>query len=205
MNSFCEPAVKPKEEIQDEELIRAHLSGSELAFRQLVERHAPELTSVVERMVKDHHLALDIAQEVFIKLHGLLPRYKFKGRFRSMLYAMAINQARDAFRKKNRSRIVYFEEPRKQGEAEAGRDPFESRDQRALIEEALARVPEPFREALYLRDIAGFSYQEAAEALGCDLGTVKSKINRGRLAFRDRYSALNQEHERRSEGGHHAS
>jgi RNA polymerase sigma-70 factor (ECF subfamily) len=197
--------VNPKEEIQDEELIRAHLKGSEKAFRHLVERHAPDLASVVEHMVKDHHLALDIAQEVFIKLHDLLPRYKFKGRFRSMIYSMALNLARDAMRKKKRSRIVYLEEPRRQSSKEAGHDPFKSWDQRALIEEALARVPDPFRDALYIRDIAGFTYEEAAETLGCDLGTVKSRINRGRLAFRNLYSALNQEHDRQSKGGQHAS
>lgn len=197
--------AKSRLKASDDALIRAHLDGAGAAFDLLVERHAPGLASALERRVGDHHLALDIAQEVFIKVHGMLPRYRFEGRFRSMLYAMALNHARDAIREKNRSRVVFLDEPENRKDRALAHDPGEARDRQALIEDALERVPDPFREAVFLRDIVGFSYEEAAAALGCSLGTVKSRINRGRLAFRDHYMHLSGENERRPEGGHHAS
>ena len=162
------------DETRSEELIRAHLDGSETAFGRLVELHAADLAAVLERMVKDPHLALDLAQEVFIKLHAMLVRYRFRGRFRSMLYAMALNRARDALRQRKRSRLLFLADPGRQVE------------RRDLVEAALDRVPSPFQEALYLRDLVGLSYREVAATLGCSLGTVKSRVNRGRLAFRDR-------------------
>ncbi len=73
---------------RDEILVRAHLDGSETAFRELVNRHAPNLAAVLERRVGDYHLALDLLQEVFIKLCKMLPRYRFEGRFRSLLYSI---------------------------------------------------------------------------------------------------------------------
>ncbi len=188
------------EETCNEELIRAHLNGSAEAFKRLLERHAPELVSLLERMLNDHHLALDITQEVFIKLHGMLPRYRFEGRFRSMLYSMALNRARDALRKKKRSRTVFLGDSRKHRDEALVPDPAEKHDLRTLIEEALDKVPDPFRQALYLRDVAGLSYSEAAETLGCSLGTVKSRVNRGRLAFRDIYLSLTKDNNFRSKG-----
>ena len=196
------------EKNRDEKLVGEHLNGSARAFRRLVEIHAPNIVSLVERMVSDHHLALDISQEVFIKLHEVLPRYRFKGRFRSMLYSMAINRARDALRKKQRSRIVFLDTSRMRKRNDPGQDPAEDAEQRSAIEHALDRVPAPFKEALCLRDVAGLSYKEAADALGCEIGTVKSRVNRGRLAFRDLYTGLtgkNGQSGHTPKGEHHAS
>jgi len=191
----------------DEALIRAHLKGSETAFERILERHAAGVASTIERLVGDHHLALDLAQEVFIKLHHQLPRYRFKGRFRSLLYGMALNRARDALREKKRSRLVFFEEGGPRPDRAVARDPADVHEQRALIEAALDRVPNPFREALVLVDRTGLSYREAARALGCRLGTVRSRVSRGRLAFREHYTELLGEEQAPSnqEEGHHAS
>ena len=131
----------------DEALIRAHLDGSEAAFARILERHA---AGVASAMVGDHHLALDLAQDVFIKLHRQLPRYRFEGRFRSMLYGIALNRARDALREKKRSRLVFFEETGPRQDRAFARDPADSHAERALIETALDRVSSPFREALLL-------------------------------------------------------
>jgi len=196
-----EQVVNATKETRDEALIRAHLNGSDTAFDRLVESHAPRLASALERMVRDHHLALDIAQEVFIKVHGMLPRYRFEGRFRSMLYSVALNHARDKLREQKRSRIVYLEEAVAREDRALAHDPTEDRDRRALIEDALDRVPSPFQEAVYLRDVVGLSYDETAASLGCSPGTVKSRVNRGRLSFRDHYLDMADTGERRSKGG----
>ena len=171
----------------DEALVRDHLAGSVTAFERLVERHAPGVAAAIERLVGDHHLALDLAQEVFIKLHARLPHYRFEGRFRALLYAAALNRARDALRERKRSRLVFLEET---GAHETGalvHDPGPDRERRVRIEAALERVPEPFREAVFLRDVVGLSYDELAASLDCEPGTAKSRVNRGRLAFRDHY------------------
>lgn len=190
---------------RDEELIRAYLDGSETAFKRLVDHHASDLVAVVERRVGDYHLALDVVQEVFIKLYKILPRYRFDGRFRSLLYAMALNRARDALRKKKRSKTLHLEDPDIGRIEPPTHSPFESRDQRRFIASALDRVESPYYEALYLRDVAGFSYQEVADVLQCSLGTVKSRVNRGRLAFRDIYRQMIRKSERPSKGEHYAS
>lgn len=197
--------MNPDEEIRDEDLIRAHLRGSPDAFQRLVEHHAPGLVSLLERTVKDHHLALDLTQDVFIKLHAMLPRYVFKGRFRSMLYAMTLNQARDALRSKKRSPIVYLEDPGLRHARAPGSDQGSADDQRERIEEALDRVPQPFREALYLREVTGLAYQEMAKVLDCSLGTVKSRVSRGRLAFRDLYRGSARDTAQKNKGDNHAS
>jgi RNA polymerase sigma-70 factor (ECF subfamily) len=194
-----------EDENRDDDLIRAHLNGSDAAFKHLVERHASNVAAVLERMVKDHHLALDLVQEVFIKLYGMLPQYEFKGRFPSLLYSMALNRARDALRKRKRTPIVSLEEHRMRETRTLTHDPIKRQDERLLIEEAMNRVPAPFKEALCLRDIVGLSYQEMAEVLECNLGTVKSRVNRGRLAFRDHYTALMEKNNTLTQGGYHAS
>ena len=190
---------------RDEILVRAHLDGSETAFRELVDRHAPNLAAVLERRVGDYHLALDLLQEVFIKLYRMLPRYRFEGRFRSLLYSMALNRARDALRKKKRSKTVYLEDHEINEIEPLTYTPVESRDQRRFIDAVLRRVESPYHEALYLRDVAGLSYREVAQTLDCSQGTVKSRVNRGRLAFRDIYLKMTGETTYRSRGERHGS
>lgn len=191
------------EATRDEELIKAHLQGAEHAFRALVEHHAPDLASTLERMVRDYHLALDLAQEVFVKVYRLLPSYTFKGRFRSMLYTIALNHARDALRKKRRAPVVFLDESRSRALPDKGSDSDDAQDMKRRIEFALDQIPSPYHEAVYLRDVAGLSYAEVGEALGCSLGTVKSRVNRGRLHFRNAYMAEMQGKERK--GKHNAS
>ncbi len=122
-----------------------------------------------------------------------------------MLYAMAMNRGRDALRRRQRSRIVYLDEVEGRGDDVMTHDPTAAMDERAQIEAALDRVQPPFQEAVYLRDLVGLSYEEAARALGVSLGTVKSRVNRGRMAFRDHYFELSSEDNHSTRGGHYAS
>ena len=188
----------------DETLVRDHLTGSEHAFARLVERHAAGLTAAIERLVEDHHLALDLAQEVFVKVHELLPGYRYQGRFRAWLYSIGLNRARDALRQQKRSRLVFLEESDVRARRELTFDPAPARECRQRVEAALDQVPPPFREAVVLRDLAGLTYAELAEALGCEVGTAKSRVNRGRMAFRDQYRGLMDEADTRPGGENHA-
>lgn len=202
--------MAPSSEPSDETLIRDHLAGSTTAFDALVSRHAAGVTAAIERLGLDHHRALDVAQEVFLSVHGLLPRYRFEGKFRSMVYSIALNRARDAKRSERRSRIVFLHDARDPGAApggdEASRatsyDPTPAHDERADIRAALDRVPMPFRKAVHLRDVIGLSYEEIADALGVKTGTAKSRVNRGRLLFRDVWNERMNENGDRGERSH---
>lgn len=186
-------------ERSDATLVRAHLDGDPTAFDAIVSAHAAGVISAVERVVGDHHLALDVAQDAFLELHRVLPRYREEGKFRAMLYSIALNRARDARRSRGRAKLVFLDAP---GEQAAAPDPVAASDERAAIEAALARVDEPFRSAVHLRDVLGFDYGEIATALDVEVGTAKSRVNRGRLQFRDHYERLAAP--RGGTGGHRA-
>ncbi|MFH1998824.1 MAG: sigma-70 family RNA polymerase sigma factor [Planctomycetota bacterium] len=195
--------MNEREATRDDELIRAHLNGSADAFKTLVEHHAPNLASVLERMVRDYHLALDLAQEAFIKVHRMLPGYTFKGKFRSMLYTIALNSGRDALRKKQRTPLVFLDEARTRLPENPASSSRECSDLRSRIEAALDRIPSPYKEAVYLRDVVGLTYAEVSASQKCSVGTVKSRVNRGRLIFRDAF--LNVRAKKDQGGQNHAS
>ncbi|MFT4540993.1 MAG: RNA polymerase sigma-70 factor (ECF subfamily) [Planctomycetota bacterium] len=170
----------------DEILAAAATSGTTDAFATLVRRHGGAVQVMLERLVGDHHAANDLVQEVWIKVHRSLAAFDTKRSFRPWLLQIAMNQGRDALRKRARTQptvSVY-------DESEATRTMPDSSSgllERAEIEHVLGRVDEPFREALVLVDVLGLSYQEAADTLECALGTVKSRVGRGRGLFRRHY------------------
>ncbi len=183
----------------DATLVRAHLDGDSTAFDAIVAAHGAGVISAVERVVEDHHLALDVAQDAFVELHRVLPRYREEGKFRAMLYSIALNRARDARRRRGRAKLVFLESP---GDDLVAEDPTAASDERAAIDGALRRVDEPYRSAVHLRDVLGFDYDEIATALDVEVGTAKSRVNRGRLQFRDHYERLAAP--RGGRGGHRA-
>jgi len=187
--------MEPKAHPHDEELaVRAAAGTPEArdAFEALVGRYGGVLLSVVERQVGDHHLAHDLAQEVWIKVFRSIGRFRPEGSFRSWLFTIALNRVRDALRGQGRERVVFMDEFHTPPPA-PGADPSGPTEERAAIEACLAQVPEPFRAAITLVDVLELSYEEAAASLTCAVGTVKSRVNRGRFAFRDLYTRLGAE------------
>jgi RNA polymerase sigma-70 factor (ECF subfamily) len=180
---------QPRATPTDEALAREAAAGVTSAFALLVERHAATVLAVVERMSGDHHLARDLAQEIWIKVHRGLPRFQVERRFRPWLFAIALNHARDERRKAGRraQRVpledVYADLPA------TVEDPLQRRDERAEIEATLDRVPELYRSAVHLVDVLGLGYEEAARSLECTVGTLKSRVHRGRSAFQEAYLA----------------
>lgn len=162
--------------------------GGREAFEELVARHARGLHCVLHAALRDRHRCEDLVQEVWIKVFGALPRYRPAGSFRSWLYSIALNHLRDALRGgRVRSSPAT---PDVEGLIdEDARQPAERRDEVQRVQRVVAGLDEPFRTALTLVDLAGLSYAEAAETCGCSLGTVKSRVHRARLAFRDAWLA----------------
>jgi RNA polymerase sigma-70 factor, ECF subfamily len=172
----------------DQALAMQAASGGREAFAELVARHTRGLHCVLHAALRDRHRSEDLAQEVWIKVFGALPRYRPEGSFRSWLYSIALNHLRDAMR----SRLARMPPPTPEVDGlidEQPRQPAERRDEAHRVQRVVADLDEPFRTALTLVDLAGLSYSEAAASCGCSLGTVKSRVHRARLAFRDAWLA----------------
>ena len=179
--------MESREEATDDQLAAQAAAGTRDAFEDLVVRYGAPVLAVVEKQVGEHHAALDLSQEIWIKVFRALPRYRPGGSFRSWIFSIALNHVRDARRREQRSRVVYIDEYRSPPPSPRKDDPRGRTEEQAAIELALGRVPEPFRSAVMLVDVLELSYEEAARSLDCAVGTVKSRVNRGRFAFREVY------------------
>ncbi len=182
---------------EDLELAEALRQGSEPAYEKLLERFQQPVYGLALRLLSDPSDACDVVQEVFLKVFRNIDHFRGQSSLKTWIYRITVNEAHNQqrwfFRHRNREIGLEDEPDDARGAAaafpDAGRSPFDyvlDQEKRALIEEALARINSPFREAVVLRDIAGLSYEEIAEVLQISLGTVKSRILRGREALREK-------------------
>ena len=172
----------------DETLARAAGEGSRAAFERLVQRHAGRVLALLERRLGDHDAAQDLAQETWIRVHRALPRFDADRSFRAWLFAIALNAARDEQRRRRRTPLEFVDAL---PAATASDEPGQER--RQAIERALLGVAEPYRTALLLVDVEGLDYREAATSADCAVGTMKSRVARGRAAFRDAWHRVTDE------------
>ena len=172
-------------------LVAAARHGDRAAFGELVERFGGQLVFALEGRTSDRDLALDLAQEAWVRVARGLDGFHVGQRFRPWLFAIAFNLARD-HRRQSGNRAEFRAEGLLAAEAGGGR-PSESLravDEQEAIRLALDEVDEPFQTAVRLVDIVGLDHAEAAATLGCAAGTVKSRVSRGRRAFRMSYLRL---------------
>jgi RNA polymerase sigma-70 factor (ECF subfamily) len=178
----------------DEELIAAFQQGDRDAYTLLVGRFKHPLVNFVYRFVGDYDQADDVVQETFIRLYQKADAYKPVAKFSTWLYTIAANLARTALR--SRSRHGTFSLYRKRGEE--GEREVEIRDDRypadamaegtlrqEIIQRALNELPEQYREAVILYDIQELSYEEICAITGMNMGTLKSRLNRGRTRLQE--------------------
>lgn len=175
---------------RDRALVEEALRGELEAFNTLVELYQDYAFALVVRVVNDRDAAADAVQEAFFSAYRNLS--KFRGdSFRSWLTRIALNAATDVLRGRKRRPVDSF--PEWEDEAwQPPADESESPERRALLrarasalQDALARIAQDQRTAIVLYDVEGFDYGEIARMTGVSLGTVKSRIHRGRLALRD--------------------
>ena len=178
------PAPPPD---SDETLALEAQAGSRVAFEQLVERFGERVLVVLERRVGDHHAALDLTQDAWVRVFRALPRYAKGHSFRSWLFSIVLNGARDERRRQQRSRLEYVDLQANPDATAPKAKSQASQDETRSIERALQTVAEPFRTALILVDIEGLSYEECGTALKIATGTAKSRVYRGRRAFQEAY------------------
>lgn len=175
----------------DEALVQAAREGDPSSFNQLVERYQTSLYNLVLRHVADRQLAEDVTQEAFLSAWRALASYK-GGSFRAWLFRIAINEARDLHRRVNRRPATSLDNMIEEGtigghEADLERGPEDQALSSATlraIENCIRRLPDDQRVVLLMCDVEDLRYDEAAEALGLPLGTVKSRLFRARAAMR---------------------
>ncbi len=174
-------------------------AGDADAFEQLVGQHASGVFALAFRLTEDREEANDITQETFLSAVRGIDSFRGDSELKTWLFRIAINHARNRFRwwkRKRLDRTVSLDEPVGESgatEAEFVRDGQADPEQAALARERqtaiareLGRMPHAFREAVVLCDIEGHSYEEVSQMLNIGLGTVKSRIARGRGMLRER-------------------
>jgi len=178
-------------------LVEELKAGSEDAFAWLIERYHQPIYSLLARTVQDRNEAADLAQEVFVKVFRGVKGFNGNSSLRTWIYRIALREASNSRRwwTRHRQQEVPIEQDGEAGTQIALKDllidpsesPFDAvmrEESRARVEQALSQVPEPFRMTLILRDVEGFQYEEVAEMQGVNLGTVKSRLARGRACLR---------------------
>lgn len=189
-------AAETGAEPEDLRLVDALREGSERAYEELLTRFQQPVYTLALRLVSEPSEASDVVQEVFLKVFRNIGNFRGQSTLKTWIYRITVNEAHNARRWffRHRSREVELDTgPEaicnwKEILPDRSRSPFEAafdREQHVMIEAALEKINPIFREAVVLRDITDLSYEEVAEVLGVSLGTVKSRILRGREALRE--------------------
>ncbi len=181
-------------QVEDSAVVSAFLGGEERAFQELVDRYQTRLLNFIYRTIGDRERSEDLVQEVFIRVYRHLHRFDRSKKFSTWIYTIASNLAKNELRNRSRNPLVLFQAIRKnwqdddrplQFEDHTSRpdDMYRKRHLRDLVEQSVGRLPEHHRQVFVLRELEGKSYEEIAEITSCNLGTVKSRLNRARNAF----------------------
>ncbi len=192
--------TKKKKELQhpqilnlddDFSLIKRFIEGDESTFNTLVQRHKEKVRNIIYITLNNHDLVDDIAQEVFLTVYKNLNNFRFESQFTTWLYRITVNKCKDYLRK---MKIRNIFSPIKDSEEELGYTIHpENMDISEIVQKAIAKLPEKLRVPLLLKDIEGLSYQEIAESVQCEIGTVKSRIFRAREGLRELLKPYEQE------------
>lgn len=167
----------------DFSLIKKFIEGDETTFRTLVHRHKEKVRSIIYLSISNREGIDDIAQEVFITVYKNLKYFRFESQFTTWLYRITVNKCKDHLRK---MKIRNIFTPFKDFETEPGyKDSKDNIDVPEIVRNAISKLPEKLKIPLLLKDIEGFSYQEIAETVQCEIGTVKSRIFRARESLKN--------------------
>ena len=205
MSSPHKPA--PMGDNPDAPLVERVLAGDKRAFDVLVLKYQRRIERLIARMVRDHALVEDIAQETFLRAYRALHQYRGDAHFYTWLYRIAINTAKKFLLERKRDPLTMLvsqenddekdETFRHQNEPISEETPdsvLAARQIAAAVEAGLAALPEDLRQAVTLREIEGLSYEEIATLMNSPIGTVRSRIFRAREAISSRLRPLLEQH-----------
>ena len=179
--------VPPPEQpgLQDDRyLVERAQQGEREAFATLVRRHQDRAFNLAYQMVRNREDALDVAQEAFARAYTSLSAFKGDATFGTWLHRIVVNLAIDTLRRRRRGGEAPYDDSRglpeePEGDPPASDDPataLAAKQTRALLAHGIGQLPPAQRAVLILREIEGLSYEEIARAVGCNLGTVMSRL-----------------------------
>lgn len=180
--------------MEEKELIQACQKGDEAAFEELIRLHEKKVFALCRRMCRDEDDALEAAQDTFLAVWRGIGSYRADAAFSTWLYRLASNACLDLLRReKKRGGDVSLDDEEARIEpgdpAPQPEEALERAETQRMVREALYALPDDYRQVLLLRETEQLSYNEIAEATGLELGTVKSRISRARLALRNYLAA----------------
>lgn len=195
--------VKVQNQQDDRVLIKAFLSNVNSAFDELVLKYKDKVFNLSYRFLADYEEANDCSQEVFLKVFRSLKNFRFESAFSTWLYRVTVNTCKNkltSLEYQRRKRIVRINNP---VETEKGTYSIEIKDEsmspdailerkekNMLIQEAIGSLPAEYREVVLLRDIQGLSYEVISQITGDKLGTVKSRLARGRVQIMQKLKGM---------------
>ncbi|MEH6469820.1 MAG: RNA polymerase sigma factor RpoE [Halopseudomonas sp.] len=174
----------------DKQLVERVQQGDKRGFDLLVKKYQHKIIGLIGRYVYDHHEAMDVAQEAFIKAYRALPNFRGDSAFYTWMYRIAINTAKNHLVAKGRrppdvdvsvDDAQYYENTVLH-EIETPENQLFKQELEQVVFQALNRLPEDLRMALTLREFEGMSYEDIAHIMDCPVGTVRSRIFRAREA-----------------------
>lgn len=184
----------------DEELILAFQGGEETAFDEIVRRYRDPLYNFVVRLLGDSFFSEDVVQETFVRVYRNKHRYHQVAKFSTWIYTIASNLAKTELR---RRKVRNFFSISSKGEDEKDYDlvdhdidierQVDGKMKSEMVLKEINALPFHFKEAVLLRDIQDLSYEEIAQILDVPLGTVKSRVNRGRSRLQKKLKFLERE------------
>ena len=173
-------------------LVRALRQGDQQAFNQLVRLYQAKIFNLTRSYVKDEEEAKDLTQDIFVTVYRSLHHLREDAKFGAWLYQLALNHCRNRYSRLKRRGFftnLSLDDPDHPIPISQGETPerqLERRSVEQLVRGAIAAMPAAEKEILLLRDLQELSYEEISAILDIPLGTVKSKLNRARLALKDR-------------------
>ena len=165
---------------EDSVLVQRFKKGDPEAFEMLVKKYQNIAVNIAYSFTRNRMDAEDAAQESFLKIYGSINSFRGDSKFSSWLYRIVVNKAYDLLRK--RKHTVQLDEI---SEISSETKPSEAELMKQLISDCLALIPFQYRSALTLRDMQGLSYEEIAQVLNISVGTVESRIFRGRRMLKE--------------------
>ncbi len=178
----------------DNELVAFIVENENDAFVELMKRYKDKCVNYIFRFVGDYDEAFDLSQEVFVKVFLHSKSFKQQQRFSTWFFTIAANISRDSIKKSIKRNIVSFEDLEVSGEvniaefAVSENSPEKEYDKNYISERvqiALQSLKPHYREALILKEIQQFTFEEVAEILQIEIGTVKSRVFRGKTLIKD--------------------
>ena len=175
----------------EKSLINLVKKGDKKAYEVLVLQYQDRLVFSVYKFLKDYELAQDIAQEAFVKAFKNIEKFRGDSSFYTCIYRIAINTAKNFLSTKSRRSEVYDDEimelklSESAATSENPENILEAEELRSIMMDAIQGLPDDIRSTLSLREFDGLSYEQIAEIVNCPVGTVRSRIFRGREVIDD--------------------